>query len=572
VRTDVYALGVILYQMLIGDFRQPMAPGWERNIEDEMLREDLARATDGDPQRRFASAAVLAQALRELDARKAVRAHERASEQEARRAQSALQRSRARRPWVVATVCGLALGLCASLWLAAQTQRARARAEQQAVHAEAVSGFLQDLLVNADPAAAGEYDLSVREALGRAAAGLEQRFAGAPLAEAAVRLTAGDLYASLGEAANAAAHIERAVALFEADLGASSPTTLRARYRFGEALAGASDYSRAERILAAADADAAALGENRAIALDAERAWGRYYLRQARAGEALPRLQNAERHQLAIAAEDAVALHALRMDLAQAYSHSGRPEEAVTLLNELESTVYAGVSDAQRARALLMHGAALLYAGRFEEAEPKLIAAIDALANIYGPDSLQSAQARSALGGLFVSSGRFADALPQVVASRETMCRLHGPSAQSCLMQIGNEGVVRLQMGDAAGAIVPLTRARAAFEEQAGAGSAGAHVLGFYLASAALQIGDAARAAELVELLDPALLAAGSPGTQWQERVDALRGSILLAQDRRKEGLVLLKSAVNAMQAGGMQEWILAPFAERLKQAELPPP
>lgn len=148
------------------------------------------------------------------------------------------------------------------------------------------------------------------------------------------------------------------------------------------------------------------------------------------------------------------------------------------------------------------------------------------------------------------------------------MCKLHGAEGQSCLMQMGNEGVVRLQMGDAAAAIAPLTEARAGFERQAGPSSAGAHVLGFYLASAALQTGDTQRAAELVELLDPALLAAGSPGTQWSERVDALRGSILITQNRREEGLDLLKPAVAAMQVGGMQEWILTPLLERLAQAE----
>jgi len=29
---DVYALGVMLYQLLIGDFRKPLAPGWEARL------------------------------------------------------------------------------------------------------------------------------------------------------------------------------------------------------------------------------------------------------------------------------------------------------------------------------------------------------------------------------------------------------------------------------------------------------------------------------------------------------------------------------------------------------------
>ena len=44
VRSDVYALGVLLYQLLIGDFRKPLASGWERGIDDELLREDIDAA------------------------------------------------------------------------------------------------------------------------------------------------------------------------------------------------------------------------------------------------------------------------------------------------------------------------------------------------------------------------------------------------------------------------------------------------------------------------------------------------------------------------------------------------
>jgi eukaryotic-like serine/threonine-protein kinase len=32
--SDVYALGVMLYQLIIGDFRKPLAPGWEAEIQD----------------------------------------------------------------------------------------------------------------------------------------------------------------------------------------------------------------------------------------------------------------------------------------------------------------------------------------------------------------------------------------------------------------------------------------------------------------------------------------------------------------------------------------------------------
>ena len=52
---DVYALGVLLYQLTTGDFRKPLAPGWEAGVEDLLLREDIAYAACGDPAKRRAA-------------------------------------------------------------------------------------------------------------------------------------------------------------------------------------------------------------------------------------------------------------------------------------------------------------------------------------------------------------------------------------------------------------------------------------------------------------------------------------------------------------------------------------
>src|SRR3546814_11899439 len=47
-QSDIYALGVMLYQAVVGDWNRPLAPGWERQVDDELLREDIAAAVDGD--------------------------------------------------------------------------------------------------------------------------------------------------------------------------------------------------------------------------------------------------------------------------------------------------------------------------------------------------------------------------------------------------------------------------------------------------------------------------------------------------------------------------------------------
>jgi serine/threonine protein kinase len=70
---DLYALGVMLYQTIVGDFRKPLSPGWEGEIEDPLLREDIALAACGDPRKRMGSAKELAARLRDLDRRRAER-------------------------------------------------------------------------------------------------------------------------------------------------------------------------------------------------------------------------------------------------------------------------------------------------------------------------------------------------------------------------------------------------------------------------------------------------------------------------------------------------------------------
>ena len=70
IQGDVYGLGVLLYQLITCKPFDPLAAGWERDVPDPLLREDIAACVDGDPARRLPSAADLAERLLNLDQRR----------------------------------------------------------------------------------------------------------------------------------------------------------------------------------------------------------------------------------------------------------------------------------------------------------------------------------------------------------------------------------------------------------------------------------------------------------------------------------------------------------------------
>jgi serine/threonine protein kinase/DNA-binding winged helix-turn-helix (wHTH) protein len=71
--SDVYALGLLLYQFVVGDFRRPLSAGWEADVADELLREDIAAAANGDPSRRLKTAGELVERLTSLESRRTAR-------------------------------------------------------------------------------------------------------------------------------------------------------------------------------------------------------------------------------------------------------------------------------------------------------------------------------------------------------------------------------------------------------------------------------------------------------------------------------------------------------------------
>ncbi len=115
-QADVYALGVMLYQVAVGDFRKPLSPGWEEDVSDPLLREDIAAAVSGDLARRLKSPTELADRLDRLDIRRIERDRLEAVRQRHQISQRRRTDARVRRPWI-ALACVALIALAGSLFL-----------------------------------------------------------------------------------------------------------------------------------------------------------------------------------------------------------------------------------------------------------------------------------------------------------------------------------------------------------------------------------------------------------------------------------------------------------------------
>jgi WD40 repeat protein/serine/threonine protein kinase len=129
-RSDIYSLGVVLYQMLVGDFSKPLTIDWAGKIHEPLLREDLARCFAGEVGDRFGSAGELARNLRKFSDRQTDR--ERQEAERTARERAAYRRGMMRVAGLAAAVIVLIAGL--ALIALSQSRQAARNAESLRHH------------------------------------------------------------------------------------------------------------------------------------------------------------------------------------------------------------------------------------------------------------------------------------------------------------------------------------------------------------------------------------------------------------------------------------------------------
>lgn len=211
---DIYALGIMLFQILCGDFHDTPSPGWEQRIDDSLLQEDVRDTANLDPTLRIKSAADLSSRLRRLEERR----HERRKQERAlclaQEATHMMARSRMRRPWILFAMAALVVGFCASLVFYLRAAQERDLANSRAIVLAAMNDFLsEDLLTQSNPLATSSHSghanqETLLEAVSKALPQIDRRFRNAPE-------IAGRLHQTIAAALDARTEFSLSAAEFE---------------------------------------------------------------------------------------------------------------------------------------------------------------------------------------------------------------------------------------------------------------------------------------------------------------------------------------------------------------------
>lgn len=363
-RSDVFALGVILYQMLAGKpplelvgrpleealraIREEEPPPLSRH--DSRLEGDLtiiaATAMAKDRNQRYPSANGLAMDLRRHLDDQPIAARPPGTMYLVRKF------TRRHRPLVIAAAgvaTALVLGAVGSTWQAVRATRAESLAENRLAQAETVTEFLQDMLASVQPFEAKGHEVTVREVLDQAADDLDDgSLAEQPAVESALRHTLGTTFRSLAELQESEKQLTRGLDLADSVLAPDDPVRLRLMLDLATTIVQRGDITRGEELVQ--QVRAAALPESE---LD---------------GEALARLADIRYTQGHWAEADSIHATLQAMALRQA------PDDSLRLASILIDRAFLAEQSADYTRAeAITNRAIAIYLEEYGPSDPRLI-------------------------------------------------------------------------------------------------------------------------------------------------------------------------------------------------------
>lgn len=475
-RSDVYSLGVILYELLADRLPYQLSPkvyeAAQTIREEDPVRLSsisgtysgdieiiVAKALEKDKTRRYGSAAALAADIRHhLDDEPITARPPSATYQ----LQKFARRHRVLVAGLAAVFVVLAGGIVASTLEAVRARRAervavdqRNRADTESATARAVNEFLQnDVLAQASastqagPNTKPDPNLKVRTALDRAAVRITGKFEKQPLVEAAIRKTISDTYQALGLYPEAQRQAEQALTMRRQLLGMGHSDTLTSANDLAGLYADQGEYPKAESLYATVlEIERRTLGEGDPIRLTNMNDLGLLYMDEGKYPSAEPLLTKVLEIQRRTLGEDNPSTLTSMNNLALLYRREGRYAEAEPLYSSALNIRRRVLGQEHPNTLLSMNNLAKLYAaeGRYDLAEPLLSHAMEIQRRVLGAEHPDTLSSMDNLAGIYSKQGKYARAEPLLKAALESWRRVQGEEHPDTLSSMNTLAIMYLR-------------------------------------------------------------------------------------------------------------------------------
>lgn len=530
VKSDIWSAGLVLFQLVAGDFRAALAPGWREQVVDPLLADDIAAASAGDPAQRLSSAAALAERLERLEARREEAAARTAELARLAALQTDAERRAARQPWVRAAVGACLIGLIGTSVTGVAALRQRDEARAQAAIAEASYGFLaDDLLARADPALSDSSTETVADAVRRASADIGVRFSDMPHVAARLRHSVARGLSERADEPGADAAFAAAISDY-ARAGDEGGARVAAFQRVLLHARGSAEGAQARASALMAEAEQR-FGEARVqegvTGVWAAAAEGYLALAESRGEAAVA----AFRRGAALAADPALALSdreriAARQRLLYAQLRQDRPDVAAAQSLVSDATRLLGAEDAATLTVRLNLAQVLMQANRHEEAVAAFTAVLAPVELRFGADHPRTLTVLGGRADSFKNLGRYRDAAADAARIHSAAAKRFGPGSFYAVGSRADQAQAECRAGDTAAGVASAQAAHAAAVRHFGAGAALTHGASARVAECLIAAGRHAEARQWLKGLDRRAVGELVGNADWGLHVELLLAEI----------------------------------------------